>query len=68
MINFEETEFTLNYLTSLLTRIKAKQTEYNTSVSLLQLNGYGEYGPEVDQLQADIDKLTKIFNTVKNYI
>jgi len=67
-MNFEETEFTLKYLADLLSRIKAKQTEYNTSVSLLQLNGYGDYGPEVDKLQADIDKLTKIFDTVKRYI
>ena len=68
MINFEETEFTLNYLTSLLSRIKAKKTEYNTSVSLLQINGFGDYGPEVDQLQEEIKHLEKIFNTVKNYI
>lgn len=67
-MNFEETEFTLNYLADLLNRIKAKQTEYNTTVSLLQLNGFGDYGPEVDQLQADIKKLTKIFDTVKRYI
>ena len=67
-MNFEETEFTLKYLTDLLSRIKAKQTKYNTTVSLLQLNGYGDYGPEVDQLQEDIDKLTKIFDTVKRYL
>ena len=67
-MNFEETEFTLKYLADLLSRIKAKQTKYNTTVSLLQLNGYGDYGPEVDKLQEDIDKLTKIFDTVKRYI
>ena len=67
-MNFEETEFTLKYLADLLGRIKAKQTKYNTTVSLLQLNGYGDYGPEVDKLQEDIDKLTKIFDTVKRYI
>ncbi|MCK5616212.1 hypothetical protein KAR91_80865 [Candidatus Pacearchaeota archaeon] len=67
-MNYEQTEKTLEYLANILTRIQVKQAEYKASVALLQINGFGDYGPEVDKLHTDIEKLEKTFDTVKRYL
>ncbi len=65
-MNYNKTERTLDKLTSILTRIQIKATEHKTSIALLQLNGFGDYGPEIERLRLDRMELELQFNRLKH--
>ena len=65
-MNYNKTERTLDRLNKLLTNIQLKATEHKTSIALLQLNGFGDYGPEIERLRLDRIELELQFNRLKH--